>query len=242
MEWTQLLKDLADAVQERNRQVAALRGVSTRVAELTAQAAMAGAPGAPLARVLADMEPAIEQQRPHVCGPPLVVPPVRPASLPKPAPRLPETRRPSGAVEPRDACYSLSEAFEARILPWKAATVRTYLKRSRERGLPTPGAIWKGQGVPRYSKTDLTAWREAWEKQAGLPNGGRSKYTLPKACELGIVERGYGAARQALSKARAEGVPIPQGEKGSRGVIAYTIAELHDFFGVPEGWDEGQDV
>lgn len=67
------------------------------------------------------MEPAIKQQRPHVCGPTPFVPPVRPASLPKPAPHLPETRRPFGAAAPRDTCYSLSEAFEARVLPLLSA-------------------------------------------------------------------------------------------------------------------------
>lgn len=49
MDWKQLLKDLADAVELRNRRVASLRAAGSTVAELAAQALAAGAPDAPCA-------------------------------------------------------------------------------------------------------------------------------------------------------------------------------------------------
>lgn len=81
MDWTQLLKELTAAVEVRNRRVASLRTAGSTVAELAAQALAAGAPGPPLRRILAGMEPLLEQERPHVCGPGPVVPPGRPALL-----------------------------------------------------------------------------------------------------------------------------------------------------------------
>lgn len=67
-DWTQLLKDLTVAVEVRNRRVASLRAAGSTVAELTAQALAAAAPGAPPRRILAGMEPLVEHERPHVCG------------------------------------------------------------------------------------------------------------------------------------------------------------------------------
>ncbi|MGA4980106.1 hypothetical protein [Streptomyces cinereoruber] len=84
MDWTQMLKELADAVEVRNRRVMALRSSGSHVAELAAQALVAGAPGPSLSRILARMEPLVEHERPHVCGHSPVVPPARPAPSPTP--------------------------------------------------------------------------------------------------------------------------------------------------------------
>lgn len=89
MDRTQLLKELAVAVEVRNRRVASLRAAGSTVAELTAQALAAGAPGSPLRRILAGMEPLIEHERPHVCG---QSPVVHPAA--RPCRSRPRTRRP----------------------------------------------------------------------------------------------------------------------------------------------------
>lgn len=170
MEWTHLLKDLADAVRVRNTKVAALRNAGARVSELTAQAIGAGAPTQALAKVLAALEPTIAQDRPHVCGQDPIVPPLRPASVPQQAT---ETLPADDAEEfPRPARYSLAEAFVEGILPWKASTTRTYFKRSRERGVPVPAGE-SDSGTTRYTKDELTTWVRAWEQQAGLSNGGR---------------------------------------------------------------------
>ncbi|MFJ5851246.1 hypothetical protein [Streptomyces sp. NPDC092903] len=48
--------------------MASLRTAGSTVAELAAQALAAGAPGPPLRRILAGMEPLPEQERPHVSG------------------------------------------------------------------------------------------------------------------------------------------------------------------------------
>lgn len=68
----------------------ALRNTSTHVAELTAQAIAAGAPSAPLTRILAKLEPVVAPERPT--GLPAAVPPPRPESTPSPsdAPLTPE--------------------------------------------------------------------------------------------------------------------------------------------------------
>ncbi|MYS39136.1 MULTISPECIES: hypothetical protein [unclassified Streptomyces] len=175
MEWTQLLKELAVAVEVRNRRVASLRTAGSTVAELTAQALAAGAPGPQLRRILAGMEPLLEQERPHVCGPSPVVPPGRPALPQQAADAAPVIRQP---VSANDAFgdlvpvrYSLEEAWEKGILPWKASTARTYLRRrSPERGIPVPEGELDGQTV-RYTEDELTIWRAAWEKQAGPTTG-----------------------------------------------------------------------
>ncbi|MFJ3513198.1 hypothetical protein [Streptomyces luteogriseus] len=176
MEWTQLLKDLTDAVQVRNAKVAALRNAGARVSDLAAQAIATGAPGTAVTKALAAMEPVIAVDRPHMCGQSPVVPPLRPASVPQQAT---ETLPADDAEEfPRPARYSLAEAFVEGILPWKASTTRTYFKRSRERGVPVPAGE-PDSGTTQYTKDELTTWVQAWEQQAGLSNGGRP--TEPKA-------------------------------------------------------------
>ncbi|MGW6639843.1 hypothetical protein ACWGIT_20315 [Streptomyces cyaneofuscatus] len=67
--------------------------------------------------------------------------------------------------------YSLEEAWHKGILPWKAPTARTYLRRrSPERGIPVPEGVLDGQTV-RYTEDELTTWRTAWEEQAGPTTG-----------------------------------------------------------------------
>ncbi|MFJ5680239.1 hypothetical protein [Streptomyces sp. NPDC093097] len=91
MDWTQLLKELADAVTVRNDQVTALRITSTHVAELTAQAIVAGAPSAPLTRILAKLEPVVAPDRPHTGVAPAVPSPRSgPMPLPSDPPLTPE--------------------------------------------------------------------------------------------------------------------------------------------------------
>ncbi|MFI9080993.1 hypothetical protein ACIGW8_31745 [Streptomyces sioyaensis] len=169
MEWTQLLKDLTDAVQVRNTKVAALRNAGAHVTDLAAQAIAAGAPGPALAKILATMEPTIAHDRPHVCGQSPVVPPLRPAAVPKQSTEtLPDD---AGGIRP--VRYSLAEAFEEGILPWQPATTRTYMRRrSPERGIPVPAGELDGQ-TTRYTKDELTTWLSAWQQQAGPANGGR---------------------------------------------------------------------
>jgi hypothetical protein len=93
MDWTQHLKELADAVEVRNRRVVRLRTAGSHVAELTAQALAAGAPGPALRRILASMEPLVEHERPHVCGQSPVVPPGRPAPMSQQAAASPWSAR-----------------------------------------------------------------------------------------------------------------------------------------------------
>ncbi|MEU8812463.1 hypothetical protein ACN6K5_007597 [Streptomyces violaceoruber] len=174
MEWTQLLKDLNDAVQMRNANVTAMRNAGARVSDLAAQAIATGAPGTAVTKALAAMEPVIAVDRPHVCGQSPVVPPLRPASGPQQATET----LPVAEEFPRPTRYSLADAFDEGILPWKASTTRTYFKRSRERGVPVPAGE-PDSGTTRYTKDELTAWVQAWEQQAGLSNGGRP--TEPKA-------------------------------------------------------------
>jgi hypothetical protein len=64
------------------------------------------------------------------------------------------------ALAPR---YSLTEAHQKGILPWKAATARTYRKRSIERGIPVPEGESDGQ-TTRYTEDELRTWRAAWER------------------------------------------------------------------------------
>ncbi|WP_331718889.1 hypothetical protein OG851_43455 (plasmid) [Streptomyces sp. NBC_00161] len=169
MDWTQLLKELADAVEVRNRRVASLRTAGSHVAELAAQALAAGAPGPPLRRILATMEPLVEHERPHVCGQSPVVPPGRPA-LPTVI-RQPQSANDAFGDRPSPR-YSLDEAWEKKILPWKAPTARTYRKRSIERGIAVPEGELDGQTV-RYTEDELTTWLTEWQKQAG-PTPGRA--------------------------------------------------------------------
>ncbi|MFD4862878.1 hypothetical protein [Streptomyces atratus] len=176
MDWTQLLKELAVAVEVRNRRVASLRTAGSTVAELGAQALAVGAPGPPLRRILPGMEPLLEHERPHVCGQSPVVPPGRPSLPQQAADTAPVIRQPLSANDafghPVPVRYSLEEAWKKGILPWKAPTARTYLrKRSPERGIPVPEGKLDGQTV-RYTEDELTIWLAAWQKQA-CPTTGR---------------------------------------------------------------------
>ncbi|MCF3105464.1 hypothetical protein IPZ58_28305 [Streptomyces roseoverticillatus] len=176
MEWTQLLQELADAVAVRNRRVASLRTAGSHVAELAAQALAADAPSSPLRRILAAMEPLVAHEQPHVCGQSSVAPPGRPASRPKrTADASPAVRQPLSANEafsyPPSPRYSLDEAWKKKILPWKAPTARTYMRRrSPERGIPVPEGALDGQTV-RYTEGELRTWLAAWQKQAGPTTG-----------------------------------------------------------------------
>ncbi|MFF5809097.1 type IV secretory system conjugative DNA transfer family protein [Streptomyces sp. NPDC012746] len=67
----------------------------------------------------------------------------------------------TAAEEPLPETYSLAEAHSRGILPWKAATVRTYFKRGEKRGIPVPDGITDGQ-ASYYTEEELTAWLTAW--------------------------------------------------------------------------------
>ncbi|MFE0654371.1 type IV secretory system conjugative DNA transfer family protein [Streptomyces sp. NPDC059534] len=76
--------------------------------------------------------------------------------------------------------YSLSDAHEKGILPWKAATVRTYFKRGEKRGITPPEGITDGQ-TSYYSEDELTTWLEAWKKwQAENTGSASGKVPGPK--------------------------------------------------------------
>ncbi len=164
-----MLKELADAVEVRNRRVMALRSSGSHVAELAAQALVAGAPGPSLSKVLARMEPLVEHERPHVCGHSPLVPPARPAPSPTPR-RSPPAHDDSGF--PPLVRYSLAEAWHKGILPWKPATARVYRSRSVQRGVPVPEGVLDGQTL-RFTEDELRAWRAAWEEQAAAASNGR---------------------------------------------------------------------
>ena len=59
--------------------------------------------------------------------------------------------------------YTLTEAFERGILPWKAATVRTYRKRGEARGIAFPEGVNDGS-TSYYTEEELKAWLTEWEK------------------------------------------------------------------------------
>lgn len=156
MDWTQLLKDLAIAVEVRNRRVASLRAAGSTVAELTAQALAAGAPGAPLRRILAGMEPLVEHERPHVCAQSTVVPSGRPALPQQPADGAPVIRQP----------LSANDAFGDSVpvgTRWRRRGRRASCRGRHRRRAPTsegaprsavsrcPKATWRGRpsGTPR---------------------------------------------------------------------------------------------
>ncbi|MEK8141923.1 hypothetical protein NKH18_02460 [Streptomyces sp. M10(2022)] len=122
----------AVAVEVRNRRVASLRTAGSTVAELAAQALAASAQAPP------------------------IVPPGRPALPQQAANPAPVIRQPLSANDafggPVPVRYSLEEAWEKGILPWKASTARTYLrKRSRSAASRCPRASWTGRqsGTPR---------------------------------------------------------------------------------------------
>ncbi|MET9183265.1 type IV secretory system conjugative DNA transfer family protein [Kitasatospora aureofaciens] len=59
--------------------------------------------------------------------------------------------------------YTLAEAYEQKILPWKAATSRTYFKRGVERGIEPPGGVSDGSSQ-FYSEQELRDWLARWEQ------------------------------------------------------------------------------
>ncbi|MFD4535586.1 type IV secretory system conjugative DNA transfer family protein [Kitasatospora sp. NPDC058397] len=60
--------------------------------------------------------------------------------------------------------YTLAEAHAAKILPWKPATFRTYVKRGVERGIPAPEGVSDGGPVSYYSEAELRDWIAKWEE------------------------------------------------------------------------------
>jgi hypothetical protein len=65
-----------------------------------------------------------------------------------------------------------------------------------------------------------------------------TRYTLAQASQLGIIDRTPGAARTAKYAAIKAGKWFPQGEQRGPHTV-YTVAELHEFYGVPKSWNEG---
>ncbi|MFH9355153.1 type IV secretory system conjugative DNA transfer family protein [Kitasatospora sp. NPDC017646] len=59
--------------------------------------------------------------------------------------------------------YSLAEAYEREILPWKASTARTYFKRGVERGIPAPEGVSDGS-TSYYAEEELRGWLAQWER------------------------------------------------------------------------------
>ncbi|MFK0296633.1 type IV secretory system conjugative DNA transfer family protein [Streptomyces sp. NPDC090442] len=58
--------------------------------------------------------------------------------------------------------YSLAQAFEREIIPFKPATIRTYFKRGEKRGIQAPEGITDGQ-TSYYSEEELKAWLAKWQ-------------------------------------------------------------------------------
>ncbi|WP_331746059.1 restriction endonuclease [Streptomyces sp. NBC_00872] len=75
---------------------------------------------------------------------------------------------PDAADRPSETVYSLAEAYDAGLVPWKPATMRQYLLRSQQRGIPLPRS---GDGLGHlYTAAELRAWLENWQAQ-GTPPG-----------------------------------------------------------------------
>lgn len=62
--------------------------------------------------------------------------------------------------------HSLAEAHARGLLPWKPTTMRSYLKRGEERGIPRPEGVTDGQ-TSYYSEAELVAWVNAWKAWNG---------------------------------------------------------------------------
>ncbi|MFE6848864.1 hypothetical protein, partial [Streptomyces sp. NPDC057686] len=58
------------------------------------------------------------------------------------------------------------------------------------------------------------------------------RWTLAQACQIGIVDKTYGAAREAKSQMARRGIAFPAGEKRGR-TTWYTREELESVFGAP---------
>jgi hypothetical protein len=69
---------------------------------------------------------------------------------------------------------SLAEAHMRGILPWKAATTRTYRKRAEARGIPFPEGVTDGQ-TSYYTQAELLDWLAKWQEwqKAYKAGGGR---------------------------------------------------------------------
>ncbi|MFI5867753.1 type IV secretory system conjugative DNA transfer family protein [Streptomyces sp. NPDC051546] len=67
-----------------------------------------------------------------------------------------------GQEESLPETYSLAEAHARGILPWKAATTRTYFKRGEKKGITVPEGIEDGQ-TRYYSEAELVAWLTQWQ-------------------------------------------------------------------------------
>ncbi|GLV88007.1 hypothetical protein Slala03_76960 [Streptomyces lavendulae subsp. lavendulae] len=58
--------------------------------------------------------------------------------------------------------YSLAQACDAGILPWKHGTARQYKKRSEERGIGFPEGVTDGR-TAYYTEAELKDWLTRWE-------------------------------------------------------------------------------
>ncbi|GGU49930.1 type IV secretory system conjugative DNA transfer family protein [Streptomyces violascens] len=90
---------------------------------------------------------------------------------------------PAAPADPEEAAlpetYSLAEAYEEGILPWKPQTTRKYFKRGEDRGIERPGGISNGQ-TTFYSKEELTTWLAEWHRwQEENPAPGSRKESQP---------------------------------------------------------------
>ncbi|MGW3654001.1 restriction endonuclease [Streptomyces sp. NPDC000878] len=73
---------------------------------------------------------------------------------------------PDSGPDRQETTYTLVEAYEAGIVPWKPATMRQYLVRSQRRGIPLPRSMWDGQ-AHHYSEEQLRTWLRNWRAKAG---------------------------------------------------------------------------
>ncbi|MFF9908789.1 type IV secretory system conjugative DNA transfer family protein [Streptomyces olivaceus] len=64
--------------------------------------------------------------------------------------------------------YSLAEACETGILPWKHSTARQYKKRSEERGIEFPEGITDGR-TTYYTEEELKKWLNRWQSSNVRP-------------------------------------------------------------------------
>ncbi|PJN36635.1 hypothetical protein CG747_32380 [Streptomyces sp. CB02959] len=178
-EWTQLLKELTGAVEDRNRVLMSARRVDAHISELTAQALSSGAPGEEVARVLARIEPLLAQGRPRAYAQDAAMPSTWPVPVPKQTAGrelAPPTQQPVTGDHGRGdvPLYTLREAWEEKLLPWTARTARTYMRqRSPKRGVPVPQGVHT-EGAVRYTEAELRSWLTAWRATAGPSSACRS--------------------------------------------------------------------
>ncbi|MGW6569969.1 hypothetical protein [Streptomyces sp. NPDC054975] len=65
--------------------------------------------------------------------------------------------------------YSLAEACEAGILPWKHGTARQYKRRSEERGITFPEGVTDGR-TTYYTEEELKDWLSRWQESSSRPD------------------------------------------------------------------------